>query len=200
MVRFDTVVGALKLTPLRLANVPPPMALHELKLEDNILDVCMNRTSTGIAVLCEDSINLYEYNVSSKPIQAPRHLQTYTLPVTDGLFCRQVSCGVGEDVLVLLSRSNDPEDVLCHCTAGSTRLFTVNSVQRISNIFLSSDHSMACLETDDARILHLDMNPSELDTRELQSTELTRLPTYAPWVEVTQKAGSVSDATRWMKY
>ncbi len=41
----------LKLTPLRVANVPPPMAFDEVELLHNALSVAVNDTNTQIAVL-----------------------------------------------------------------------------------------------------------------------------------------------------
>lgn len=56
----------LKLTPLRLANIPPPMALHELALPGNATDVAVSVLDgmTLLAVLFEDrSPHLYEWNL-----------------------------------------------------------------------------------------------------------------------------------------
>ncbi|KAG8527950.1 uncharacterized protein KY384_006866 [Bacidia gigantensis] len=68
----------LKLTPLRIANIPPPMALHELELARNIKDVAILSIIKGngirqsiIAVLNEDLCSVFEYDVVSNALAAP---------------------------------------------------------------------------------------------------------------------------------
>src|SRR5215471_14032295 len=43
--------GILKLTPLKLAAVPPPTALCEISLDSNAIDVAFSESGTRIAVL-----------------------------------------------------------------------------------------------------------------------------------------------------
>ena len=64
------------MTPLRLANVPPPMALHELTLESNIIDVAVltdksHSKSTFIALLDHNNLTIYDWNVEVKPNHPP---------------------------------------------------------------------------------------------------------------------------------
>ena len=66
----------LKLTPLRLANIPPPMALHELSLVSSAVDVAIlepNNSSSiaKIAVLMSTDIVVYGWNITVKPTQIP---------------------------------------------------------------------------------------------------------------------------------
>ena len=55
----------LKVTPMRLANVPPPMALHELRLHDNATDVTITARQgvTIIVVLFHDALSCYEWRL-----------------------------------------------------------------------------------------------------------------------------------------
>ena len=72
----ELFVGNLKLTPLRLANVPPPMALHEIFLKDNALEVLVTVTNPAellfsIGVLSHSGVSLYEWQLSSNPPKPP---------------------------------------------------------------------------------------------------------------------------------
>lgn len=57
----------LKVTPLRIANIPPPMAFDEIELPSNALDVDINRDGTEIAVLHRHSFSLWECDYSLRP-------------------------------------------------------------------------------------------------------------------------------------
>lgn len=52
----------LKLTPLRIANVPPPMSLYEITVRGNIIDVAL--TQDRIAILQSDAVDVYAYDRS----------------------------------------------------------------------------------------------------------------------------------------
>lgn len=58
----------LKLTPMRLANVPPPMALHEIEISSNIIDVAITiRSSPGpravVGVLHHQGYSQFEWSL-----------------------------------------------------------------------------------------------------------------------------------------
>jgi len=63
---------------MRLSNVPPPMALHDVSLKNNIIDVAitMNHQSTRsiqIAVLHHGGCSLYEWPLTSMIHSPPSH-------------------------------------------------------------------------------------------------------------------------------
>lgn len=69
-------IEILKLTPLRLANIPPPMAFHEISLNENALDVSATVTSpkdpiASVAVLHHDRVSFYEWPLAAKPSTPP---------------------------------------------------------------------------------------------------------------------------------
>ena len=70
------ITGNLKLTPLRLANIPPPMALHEIVLNDNALDILVNIVNSkepfcSIAVLSHSGVSLYQWQLTTRPPKPP---------------------------------------------------------------------------------------------------------------------------------
>jgi len=66
--------NTLKITPMRLANIPPPMALHELSLHGKAIDVVVSVTDgvTVFGVLFDDALSSYEWrlpqNYKAKPV------------------------------------------------------------------------------------------------------------------------------------
>ena len=67
--------GYLKLTPMRLANIPPPMALHEVEINSNIIDVAITiraipRPSAIIGVIHHQGYTQFEWLLSLM-VQSP---------------------------------------------------------------------------------------------------------------------------------
>lgn len=65
----------LKITPMRFASVPPPMALHELCLSENAIDVAVSVANSEehkalIAILHREGVTMYELDMS-KPRLTP---------------------------------------------------------------------------------------------------------------------------------
>jgi elongator complex protein 1 len=62
---------SLKLTPLRIANVPPPMSLHTLVLESTPIDVAISKSGTRLAVLSDQDLAVYALELNKQPIPKP---------------------------------------------------------------------------------------------------------------------------------
>ncbi|KAE9377847.1 elongator complex protein-like protein 1 [Stipitochalara longipes BDJ] len=61
---------SINITPFRTANIPPPMALHELKVRSNAIDVAFNADASMVAVLHQKGIAILEWKsvaASSSP-------------------------------------------------------------------------------------------------------------------------------------
>jgi elongator complex protein 1 len=70
------VVGVIdgqsfKITPFRTANIPPPMALHELEVPSNAIDVAFNADASLIAVLHRKGIAILEWKSVVAPFSPP---------------------------------------------------------------------------------------------------------------------------------
>nr|POF06274.1 elongator complex protein 1 [Quercus suber] len=59
----------LKVTPLRTANIPPPMAFDEIILPAAAVDVAFNPTGTQMAVLHYDRITIWTFDYAAKPLE-----------------------------------------------------------------------------------------------------------------------------------
>lgn len=98
---------------MRLANIPPPMALHELSLNENAHDVTVNVVRTGepvafIGVLHRKSISLYEWALTANPSTPPvlRWLKNLSHESNVGFMQRQIAFN-GEEELLVLANSVD---------------------------------------------------------------------------------------------
>lgn len=95
---------------MRFASVPPPMALHELYLSENAIDVAVSVANPDehkalIAVLHREGVTMYEFDISAKP-RSPPSLKWSTKIIHSELqnvVHQQVSFGKEQTVSVLSS-------------------------------------------------------------------------------------------------
>lgn len=73
----------LQVTPLRIANIPPPMAFDEIELPLHALDVTIDETGTEIAVLHNHSISLWSCDYSLKPVMKASFKSIIEIPTTE---------------------------------------------------------------------------------------------------------------------
>ena len=73
----------LKITPMRLANIPPPIALYELDLHGNALDVVVSAKDgiTSFGVLFDDAFSYYEWKLPEDFKKKPILKWTATTPI-----------------------------------------------------------------------------------------------------------------------
>ena len=103
---------------MRLANVPPPMALHEITLEYNAVDVavsgCIRHEGSDavmIAVLHREGHALYTWTLGSKAQNVPWLSSTQDLSIKDifsGMMNLQIFCSREGSVVCLSNDSNMP--------------------------------------------------------------------------------------------
>ncbi|KAI9873060.1 MAG: hypothetical protein M1830_000882, partial [Pleopsidium flavum] len=80
----------LRLTPLGLTNVPPPMSLHEIDLSHNAIDVALSGQrlsgpSVIIAVLHTDGVSFYKWGLKLKPVTPPTLIRHVSIPSRETL-------------------------------------------------------------------------------------------------------------------
>lgn len=75
----NSAIGSLKLTPLKLSNVPPPMAACDVSLESNAVDVVFSKSSTQFAVLTMTGIYLYGWDLKALPVADPELKASYPI-------------------------------------------------------------------------------------------------------------------------
>ncbi|KAF2471630.1 elongator complex protein 1 [Lindgomyces ingoldianus] len=90
---------SLKLTPLRIANIPPPLSLHQLALDHKAVDVAISLSSTRLAVLSDRDISVYALNMRRRPVPAPELM--WRSGAFNGHCPRHVAFIGDEDIFIL---------------------------------------------------------------------------------------------------
>ncbi|PYH47499.1 Elongator subunit IKI3 [Aspergillus saccharolyticus JOP 1030-1] len=132
----------LKLTPLRLAGVPPPMAHNELALDSNIIDVAFSKSGTRIAILENDRFSVYLWNLKARPVPMPILESSYPLSDAPDSRPRQIAFIHETEVYVL--KSNGPSSTCIERTTLETRetrvAYQAADSEQIISMFASLGH------------------------------------------------------------
>ncbi|MCJ1283838.1 hypothetical protein MMC26_003169 [Xylographa opegraphella] len=139
----------VKLTPFRLANVPPPMAFQEVSVKSNIVHAAIygGGSNTKVAVLERDRLTIYRWNLKSRPVLAPILLASAETAACQR-FVQQVVFVDDEQVLVLATHYPGSTVSLFRLTATDLKhVRTSPSVPFAQSICLSSSrlNSIPCL-------------------------------------------------------
>lgn len=113
------VLAKLKVTPLRVANVPPPMALCELELPSSIIDVSTTmgkgiEAFSRISVLHHHGISLFDWPIKSMLTTPPSVVQNFNDSPgvkSDGDTYLQIHC-TGAHIMVL-GNNQDRANLRC---------------------------------------------------------------------------------------
>ncbi|KAJ9642548.1 putative elongator complex protein 1 [Coniosporium tulheliwenetii] len=179
----------LKLTPLRLANVPPPMARHEVHLAQNAIDVAISSSGTCIAALHEDQVCIYAYDLTSKPISEPIIERSFVLPPSVP-HPRQVAFTSDSDVYVLLGSVGPISDSVCYFSSGgdSEGNYKEIGLQESITIFPTLDYQSICIQAKDGSVISLNPDVTEERTAQFKTITVAKLPVVCPWVELVHQA------------
>ncbi|TID13726.1 elongator complex protein 1 [Venturia nashicola] len=171
--------SSLKLTPMRAANVPPPMALHELKLDDHIVDVAINSAISQVVVLSRTSISLYSYGAFPKQFSSPELISTHPLPANSGTPSQISLCG-NEFVAVSTHQGDVNEDQLFVWSKDSSEWTYIEiGMGHLATISTSSDFKTFCIQAQKGLVLQ-----AGPESGALKLIGEVKLPTFCPWIEV----------------
>lgn len=160
----------LKVTPLRTANVPPPMAFDDIQLPEHIIDVAIDRSGMRIAALHADRISVLKCNYGSKPAKKAAMLETLHLDAPTGTANRQLEFD-NDDLVVISSTPNAQGTRVSTVTEFGTSDMRIETA--ISYLFLPTNHDRILFENDKG-IVH-----------DIKSTQVVAtLPSACPHVEV----------------
>lgn len=188
--------GVLKLTPLRLANVPPPMALHELILPSNAIDVAVSHGSSAhvvrIAVLHVEGFSIYDWETTGKLPKPPT--LTCQLPIPNSPSTtrnQQLYCTSKDRVAVLQSHLQG--SMLQEISVGPESLGRLmsSSAYKAVKILSSStgdpwrDDLCILLESNQVVILRRANNGS-LMSDDAVTIPVARGMVSTPWIEVVE--------------
>jgi elongator complex protein 1 len=137
----------LKLTPLRMAGVPPPMAHCEVTLDSNIVDVSFSRSGSRIAVLTRNDFSVFVWSLKGRPVPCPVLESNHPLPEAPSSRPRQILFLHESEVHVLINRK--PGQCEIQCTTLGTRttkiVYQTTPIEHIHSIFSSLSHEMLWL-------------------------------------------------------
>ncbi|RAH77059.1 killer toxin sensitivity protein [Aspergillus japonicus CBS 114.51] len=132
----------LKLTPLRLAGVPPPMAHNELTLDSNIIDVAFSKSGTRIAILENDRFSVFIWALKTRPVPVPILESSYPLSDAPNSRPRQIAFINETEVFVL--KSSVPNNTCIERTTLETRetkvAYQAADSEQIMSMFASLGH------------------------------------------------------------
>lgn len=140
----------LKLTPLRLSGVPPPMAHCEVPLDSNIVDVSFSQSGRRIAVLMRDSFSVFSWALKKKGPPPPPTLESsYPLPEAPESRPRQIAF-LGDNEVYILNHSG-PYQPQIERTTLETRVtkvaYQASESERLYSIFASLGHDRLWFST-----------------------------------------------------
>jgi hypothetical protein len=153
------------------------MALHEVSLESEAVDVSVSQTGLRVAVLRRNAIDILEWNFEAKPIPPPS--QICSVPVTNDGFTHQI-CFIGElDFFCLSSGLLETRITgyrLDSLNNGCFRRLGQRSDFGIARIFPRYDHEKICIQSYDGTIEQADISGDSLGFG-----CIARFPFRQPW-------------------
>jgi elongator complex protein 1 len=174
----------IKITPFRIANIPPPAGLHELEVQSHAIDVAFNADSSLVAVLHRQGISLFEWKdvriLSASPSLTGRvtFAKTEDQPYT----YQQICFAGGNELLVLRCSASGSvvdrygfNDETGRIEISSSDEFTTSSVLTLSSSF---NDCVSCPFVQVTTSDLLTFTPAH------QPLSDCKFPTYLPWVDI----------------
>lgn len=176
----------LKLTPFRSANIPPPMALYEVTVQQSISDVAFSPDTSSIAVLHQGGIAIYRWKINSMSSSAP--VVTGRIAFENALedVAPQQICFNGEgDILTLLQ--SEPSNPCLQAYGFSEETGRVE-VKDCEGTNFSFSLLISPFSQDGVTYLFAQEESGDLLSLTLQSSGRPlvsmSLPMFLPWVEI----------------
>lgn len=133
----------LKLTPLRLAGVPPPMAHNELQLDSNVIDVAFSKSGTRMAVLMDKSFSIFLWPLKNRPVPVPILESSY--PLSDAPTSRPRQIAILDETEVYILKDSAPGISHIERTTLETRstreMYQARESEQLYSIFAGVGHS-----------------------------------------------------------
>lgn len=96
----------IKLTPMRIANVPPPMSFRSLDVGHVPRSVAIANDARTLSVLFEQEMRLYHWDLTQRPIKSPSLSKTVPLEMDVGDHAVQVCFNDQDHAAILLASGN----------------------------------------------------------------------------------------------
>lgn len=180
----------IKITPFRIANVPPPLALHEITVDSNIVDLALSADSSLLAVLHHQGICIFQWNPENPSSPAPRliaEIKFHPAKATLKWIVLQQICFSGTSELVTLQKDE---------THSSIAFYSFNtgagSIERLDSKPIPTSTQFTMSTFVDDGIPHAFVQLSSGDIQSLtyndERLQTCSLPFFMPWVDVASHA------------
>jgi elongator complex protein 1 len=181
--------ATLKLTPLRYANVPPPMSHHDLQLEEELVDAFFNSSSGVVATLHQSCVKVFKYNPRRRKTLEPSFVATVPLPIGIGTPYQIIVDNDG--YVAVLSSLPGREATILTCDLGHadqkfTPLEGDFGLTNSSTMLSSVDQSQTFVQTHSGKVSLLRDGAGGKPP-----LETVQLPEFCPWAELTSVLESV---------
>ena len=185
----DSLSVSLKLTPLRIANVPPPMSLQTIALLRKPIDVALSRSGNHIAVLSDHDISLYALNMDKRPLLKPSLL--WRSDVVKDHCPRHVSFIGDNHIYVLTDRWDEHGSYLWRCE-GEQLLPQGLIVEDDSASLLTSsvDFELLYLQSQNGALHNISTDEATVDLPP-QTAFIRKLPSFSPESQIIDVEGQV---------
>ncbi|CBX92067.1 similar to elongator complex protein 1 [Plenodomus lingam JN3] len=176
----------LKLTPLRLANVPPPMALQTLSLESVPVDVALSKSGTRLAILSNCELAVYALDMHKRPI--PKPVPVWRSDALKDYSPRHVAFFGNESIHVLIDNWDEEEAFLWRSEGTDVVPHgPIMETENVSSLLSSVDHSAIYTEFQNGALHQVDMT----EDMSPQTPLVQKLPTFCAEVQVAHVEGQV---------
>lgn len=179
---------SLKMTPLRKANVPPPMALEEVLLPDNASDVAISSSGKKFAALHHSTMTIWDCDYDSKPLRASKLDRIVELSRASGLMeadntvWRQICFRDDQQIAVLSDTAGkEASRIDYYSVDGGKAVCLPGILQKVITILPNVNHDQLLYQTAEGtiyKVCYENFDESPL--------EISKLPTACPRVEVWQ--------------
>lgn len=169
----------VKLTPLRIANIPPPMAHHELQLRENAVDVAIDSQSSLVYILTQHGVSIYNYAAAWKDFSGPTFVNRPLLNAQLGIPLQIAICK-NRPVVLAYDASAEAGKSVIFSLSDTAQIDLDVGTQEVRCIGNNIDKSLLWVETSDGAVLGIDDSMEDMAAPHL----LARLPKFCPHIEV----------------
>lgn len=182
---------SIGITPLRTANVPPPMALHDLEIPSNAIDVAFNADTSLLAVLHQQGISIFEWRSTAASAPPPELTGRVTFQKSD--FCKatyqQITFADTNQVLVL-QRDETGQKIVRYGFNDSGRMEEIPSKECASLVV----STLSSYFRDGLAYAFAQDTKGGIHSLAVGDHSLAHcsLPSYLPWVEIATNEDEIA--------
>lgn len=175
---------SLKLTPLRLANVPPPMSFQTLSLDSVPIDVTLSKSGIRLAILSNHTLAVYALDMHKRPVPKPTLL--WRSDALKDYSPRHVAF-VGDESIHVLIDNWDEEEAFLWRSEGEDIVphGPIMETENVSSLVSTVDQSAIYAEFQNGALHQVDIT----EDMSPQTPLVQKLPTFCAEVQVAHVDG-----------